>query len=393
KVIGVGGDSALGGDDFDNLILQKIIAENNLNNLDISELQEIKLAAKEIKEELTNKESFDVKVNLKNQIINFKFTRKEFEDLSRNLVEKTINITNDLLEELDLEVEKIKAVILVGGSTRMKIVKEKLIEVFGQVKILSNIDPDKIVALGAAIQAEALTSRNSDNLLLDVIPLSIGIEMMGGLVDKIIDRNATIPTSAIKEFTTYADFQTGMKLHIVQGERELAKNCRSLAHFEIKNIPALKAGVARIKMVLKVDADGLLTVSATETLTGETQTIEVKPTFGLDEAQVKHMLLESLKNSKSDISMRLLVEAKMEAGRSILALKAEIKEDDNLIDEEFIVKTQNQIFKLEEAIKGDDQKLISLEAENLEKFAEIFAEKKMSMAIRETLIGKKIDQI
>ncbi|MFT6077409.1 MAG: molecular chaperone HscA [Myxococcota bacterium] len=393
KVIGVGGDSALGGDDFDHLIFDKIIQENNLKNISILDAQNIKLSAKKIKEELTSQSLSKIKINLENQEIDFQLDQKEFENLSQNLIQKTIQITQDLLDDLDLENEQIKSIILVGGSTRMNLVTENLEKIFGEEKILDNIDPDKIVALGAAIQAEALTTRNSDNLLLDVIPLSLGIEMMGGLTDKIIFRNSTIPTSSSKEFTTYADYQNAMKFHIVQGERELAKDCRSLVNFEIKNIPSLKAGVARVKVIFKIDADGLLTISATETLTEETQIVEVKPTFGLDESQVKNMLLESLKNSKGDMNARLLAEAKVEAKRSILALESALKEDKESVDDKFIKSAQDKIKILETAIESGDSKKINAEAEELEEFAKTLAEVKMNQAINESLIGKKIDNI
>lgn len=393
KVIGVGGDSALGGDDFDNLISKKIIEENKLHNLSNLGLQNIKLASREAKENLTNQEQTEIKLNLENQIIQFKISQADFKNLSQTLIQKTIKITQNLLAELDLEIDEIKAVILVGGSTRMPIIKEKLATIFSQEKILDNIDPDKIVALGAAIQAEALTTRNSNNLLLDVIPLSLGLEMMGGLVEKVITRNSTIPTSSFKEFTTYADGQNGMKFHIVQGERELAKDCRSLANFEIKNIPALKAGVARVRVDFKVDADGLLTVSAKEQTSGQTQTIEIKPTFGLDENQVKTMLLESLKNSKQDITQRLLVEAKVEAQRNILAFETSLQEDCDLLEDQEIGAIKNQILNLQQAIKSDIYDQINNETLALEKFAEILAERKMNREIAKSLIGKKIDKI
>jgi molecular chaperone HscA len=281
---------------------------------------------------------------------------------------------------------------LVGGSTRTLLIREELAKIFGQSKILTDIDPDKVVAIGAAIQAEALTS-GSSNLLLDVIPLSLGIETMGGIVEKIIDRNSTIPISLAKEFTTYVDGQTGMKLHIVQGERELADDCRSLANFEIKNIPPLKAGVARVEVIFQVDADGLLTVSAKEQNTGQIQTIEVKPTYNLDQNQIKEILLKSHQNAKEDIEKRLLIEAKVEAERNILAVEAAMKEDGELLTSQEISQIKNQIKNLQKEIALDNQGKILKESEILEDLIKDFAGRKMDKYIGHSLTGKKIDEI
>ena len=244
KVLGVAGDNQLGGDDFDLLISEKLSVNH--------------AAARKIKEELSD------------QTLVNGLSREEFEKLISPKIEKTFTLTKNLLEDLELEDREIKGVILVGGSTRIPLVRKKLAEIFSAEKVLTNLDPDRVVAIGAAWQAYNL-SGHGNNLLLDVVSLSLGIEMMGGIVDKIIHRNSTIPIAMTKEFTTYADDQTGMKLHIVQGEREMADNCRSLANFEIKNIPALKAGLARVAVTFKLDADGLLTVTAQEKFTGEKQ--------------------------------------------------------------------------------------------------------------------------
>ncbi len=372
KVLGVAGDNHLGGDDFDEIIVQKF------SNLTLME-------ARRIKEELSREAS----TTLPSRHSPNSFTRADFEDLISEKITKTATLTKNLIEDLELETSAIKGVILVGGSTKIPLVRKKLAEIFGEKKVLTNLDPDRVVALGAAWQAHNL-SGNGKNLLLDITALSLGIEMMGGIVDKIILRNSTIPTAKAKEFTTYADNQTGMKLHIVQGERELSADCRSLAEFEIKNIPAMKAGMARVLISFKVDADGLLTVSAEEKMTGTKQEIEVRPSYSLDENEIKKMLLDSLKNSQADIEQRLLIEAITEANQDI----AIITKDLEILEGEEKKNVGEKLEMLKKLIaEKSSRDAILLAQQELSRASEKLILQKVNAALGQKITGKKISDL
>lgn len=372
KVLGVAGDNALGGDDFDSLITKEF------TKITLSQ-------ARKIKEELS-KQDF-VKID---EIRNL--TRQEFESLISEKIQKTITLTENLIDDLDIEADEIKGVVLVGGSTRIPLIRSKLAKIFGEKKVLTNLDPDRVVALGAAWQAYNL-SGYSDNLLLDVVPLSLGIEMMGGIVDKIIYRNNTVPTSVTKEFTTYADGQTAMQLHIVQGERELAKDCRSLARFEIRNIPPMKAGFARIAITFKVDADGLLIVTAEEKITGEKQEIVVKPTYGLNDDEVKKLLLESQENAKTDIEKRLFAKSLLDAKKDVEILKSDLENFSHLISKQEIKNINDKISNLENLFKSEStRKEITEATKELEKAADNFILQKVNSIVNKNLSGKKVSE-
>jgi len=372
KVLGVAGNNSLGGDDFDNLIAEKFGVTRAI--------------ARKIKEELSQKTQFEISPEKK-------ISRADFENLIMPKIENSFTLTENLIEDLELEPEDVKGVILVGGSTRIPLVTKKLAEIFGAKKVLNKLDPDRIVAAGAAWQAYNLSGK-SNNLLLDVVPLSLGIEMMGGIVDKIIHRNSSIPTALAKEFTTYADNQTGMKLHIVQGERELAKDCRSLAEFEIKNIPAMKAGLARVVVSFKIDADGLLTVSAEEKFTQAKQEIIVKPSYGLDENEVKKMLLDSLKNSQSDISNRLLIQTIVEAEKDASIIKKDLSESGDKISESEKKLISQKLEILEKLIlKKSSRDQIAEAQHQLGKAAENLILQKVNNILTKKIAGKKIGEI
>lgn len=384
KVIATGGDDNLGGDDID-ISLAKII-QSKLGDVDISQ-QELKSIAKQAKESIAEEKTFQISVMGK--IINV--SNEEFASASLPVISKTIDIFEGVIEDSEVEVEDLKGIILVGGSTRIPSVKRAIEKLTGK-KPLSDINPDKVVAFGAAIQAEALT-KGSSNLLLDVTPLSLGLETYGGLMEVVIPRNTPIPASVSQKFTTYEDGQTAMKVHVLQGERELVEDCRSLANFDLRGIPPKPSGGAVVSISFNIDADGILTVSAKEETTGVEQLVEVKPSYGLDVEAMEKMLISSMQQAKDDIFKRLLQEARVEADTVIRTLESGLKEDGDIISEEYYKKIQKQIEKLRDLCKHENREIIELETKNLDELGSDFADKRISKALKGYLGGKKVSEV
>jgi len=394
EVVATGGDAALGGDDFDHALADWVAAQAGVEPQSPHERRALLVAARAAKEALTDAPQATLRCTVAGRELAQVVTREQFDAATQELLQRTLSAVRKVLRDAKVKTDDVKGVVLVGGSTRMPSVRRAVGELFGH-EPLTNLNPDEVVAIGAAVQANALAGNAKDGelLLLDVIPLSLGLETMGGLVERVIERNTTIPVAKAQDFTTFKDGQTAMAIHVLQGERELVSDCRSLARFELRGIPPMVAGAARIRVSFQVDADGLLSVSARELASGVEAAVQVKPSYGLADDDIARMLKESFSSAEADMQARALREARVEAERMDLATQAALAADGDLLDDAERTAIAGLLERVREAAKGDEPDAINQAVEALADGTENFAAARMNRGIRTALTGRGLDEI
>ena len=390
QVVSTGGDAALGGDDIDQALADWVLARAGRAADTAHQRRAALVAARAAKEHVTEHQTAEM--------FGAVITREDLATVARPFIDRTLTAVRKALRDADVSRDDVLGVVMVGGSTRMPAVRDAVSAFFGPEgasKVLTNLNPDEVVALGAAVQANALAgnARDGELLLLDVIPLSLGLEAMGGLVERIIERNSTVPVAKAQDFTTFKDGQTAMAVHVVQGERELVSDCRSLARFELRGLPPMVAGAARIRVTFQVDADGLLSVSAREQTSGVEAAVVVKPSYGLADEQIERMLKDGFAHAEGDIAARALREARVEAERMVLATRAALVADGDLLQAEPRAQLDALLIAVDQARQGEDAAAIEAATQALAAGTEHFAALRMNRGIRQALAGKRPDEL